>query len=204
MGNSEQAMGAAGFSGENGGGNGLIRIFGFQETLSLDPRGRFRLPDELARALLSKAAPMPGASGYERLAFYFVPGTADRVFLYPVPNVQMVIDRFESPPPGMDPAVVRRARDYFYQCMRYVEGDRQNRFAIPDGVRQHAGISDDVQRVTLVAHNHWLSLGRADLEEQRALEMRETFRAAVDDLMDPVYPPRPTPPASVPEGDEQP
>ncbi len=203
MGDGGQIMGTAGNAREHASGNGLVTFFGFQDTLSLDARGRFRLPDDLAAALRARSLPLPGASGYERLSFYFVPGTEDRAFLYPVPNVQMVIDRFENPPPGMDPSVVRRARDYLYHCMRYVEGDRQNRFSIPDAVREHAGITDDVQRITLVAHNHWLSLGRADLEEQRAQKNRQTFKTAVADLMDPVYPPAPTPPASVPEGDEQ-
>jgi len=204
MGDGGQQMGTAGTSGGNGAGNGLVTFFGFQDTLSLDARGRFRLPDELANAVRARSKPFPGASGYERLSFYFVPGTGDRIFLYPVPNVQMVIDRFENPPPGMDPAEIRQARDYFYHCMRYVEGDRQNRFGIPDAVREHAGITDDVQRITVVAHNHWLSLGRADLEEQRAQENRQTFRKVSADFMDPAYPTAPTPPASVPEGDEQP
>jgi DNA-binding transcriptional regulator/RsmH inhibitor MraZ len=203
MGENEQLKGAAG----KPVGNGRVSVVGFQELLSLDNRGRFRLPDDLAGALRTELGRVGGASGYDRLCFYFVPGTGRRIFLYPVPNVQMAIDRFENPPPGMDPALVRRARDYFYFRMRFVEGDRQNRFSIPDGVRQHAGISDDVQRIALVAHNHWLSLGRADLEEQRALENLQTFDAAADELLDPVYPVCPVPPASPaspPEGDEQP
>jgi DNA-binding transcriptional regulator/RsmH inhibitor MraZ len=191
----------------NQGTNGLVSVVGFQEVLSLDNRGRFRLPDELAAALHTELGRVGSASPYERLAFYFVPGTARRIFLYPVPNVRLAIDRFENPPPGMEPAAVRRARDYFYYRMRFVEGDKQNRLSIPDGVRQHAGIDDDVQQITVVAHNHWISLGRADLEEQRALESVEVFDAAAEELLDPVYPvtpalPRPTAGAS--EGDEQP
>ena len=200
-------MGAAEIPAGNGGGKGLVRLVAFQEALSLDNRGRFRLPDELAGALRTELGRVGSGSGYDRLALYFVPGTAKRVFLYPVPNVQIAIDRFENPPPGMAPAVVRRARDYFYYRMRFVEGDRQNRFSIPDGVRQHAAISDDVQEVTVVAHNHWLSLGRTDLEEQRALENLETFDRAADELLDPVYPVSPVPPAppeSASEGDGQP
>jgi DNA-binding transcriptional regulator/RsmH inhibitor MraZ len=208
MGEAERKVGTGEITGGIGRGNGLVSLVGFQEVLSLDGRGRFRLPDELAAALHTELGRLGApAHSYDRLSFYFVPGTARRIFLYPVPNVQLAIDGFESPPPGMDPKVVRRARDYFYYRMRFVEGDRQNRFGLPEGVRQHAGISDDVQRVTLVAHNHWLSLGRTDLEEQRALEDLETFDSAADDLLDPVYavrPAIPTPPAGSTEGDEQP
>ena len=188
----------------NGGAGGLVGIVGFEESLSLDERGRFRLPDELAAALQRELGRVGNGSAYDRLALYFVPAPAKRVFLYPVPNVRLAIERFETPPPGMDPAVVRRTRDYFYYRMRFVEADRQNRFGIPDGVRQHAGIDDDVQQITVVAHNHWLSLSRTDLEEQRALENLATFDSAADDLLDPVYPAFPAPPApsGASEGDE--
>ena len=187
----------------NGGGNGLVRLVGFEESLSLDERGRFRLPDELSAALQRELGRVGNGAAFDRLALYFVPAAGKRVFLYPVPNVRLAIDRFETPPPGMDPAVVRRARDYFYYRMRFVEADRQNRFGIPDGVRQHAGITDDVQQISIVAHNHWLSLSRTDLEEQRALENLATFDSAADDLLDPVYPAFPAP-FGAPEGDEQP
>lgn len=191
----------------NSGPNGLVRLFGVQEVLSLDNRGRFRLPDDLAGALRHELGRVGCGSAQDRLALYFVPGTARRIFLYPVPNVHLAVDRFENPPHGLDPAVVRRARDYFYYRMRFVEGDRQNRFNIPEGARQHAGIDDDVQQIAVVAHNYWLSFSRADLEEQRALENLATFDQAADELLDPVYrviPAPPVPPGSASEGDEEP
>lgn len=177
----------------NGATGGLVRVVGFQESLSLDERGRFRLPDDLAAALQRELGRVGGGAAFDRLALYFVPASGKRVFLYPVPNVRLALDRFEKPPAGMDPAVVRRARDYFYFRMRFVEADRQNRFSIPDGVRQHAGIDEAVQQITVVAHNNWLSLSRTDMEEQRAVEDLAAFDAAADELLDPVCP---APPAS--------
>jgi len=186
--------------------NGLVCLKGYQEVLSLDARGRFRLPDDLASRLARELGRVGNGSSEDRLALYFVPGTADRIFLYPAPNVHLAVDRFENPPPGMDPALVRRARDYFYARMRFVEGDRQNRFSIPDGLRQHARIDEDVQQVTIIAHNHWLSLSRSDVEEQRIADNREAFEMAAEDLVDPVYPAHPVPGApsgGAPEGDEE-
>ncbi len=181
-------------SGDNGRG-GLVRLFGYQEQLSLDGRGRFRLPDhlvsvlrqELVRVRQSEAAlnqaPVP-----ERLAFYFVPGTRQQIFLYPPPNVRLAINSFEDPPPGIDPDVVRRARDYFYLRMRFVEADKQNRLMIPDGLKEHARIDDEVEQVSLVAHNNWLSLTRSELVEQRTVENLEAFEQAAPDLLNPAYP----------------
>ncbi len=186
----------------------LVRLFGYQETLSLDERGRFRLPDELAGALQREigrvAHDTAGATApFERLALYFVPGTQKRVFLYPAANIHLAIDRFENPPPGMDPRVVRRARDYFYYRMRFVESDKQNRFLIPDGLREHADLGEQAGQVTLVAQNHWLALSRSDLQERRALEDLEAFEAAAPDLLNPVYTAGPSAqPEDAPEGDE--
>lgn len=183
----------------------MVRLFGFRETLSLDDRGRFRMPDTLAGALqqeLGRLAPARPAAAFDRLALYFVPGTGQRIFLYPAPNVRLAVDSFESPPPGMDPEQVRRARDYFYQRMRFVEADKQNRFQLPDGLREHADIGEEADRVSLVAHNHWLALSRSDLAERRTQRNLEAFEAAAPDLLNPVYK-RPEPPSEhSSEGDE--
>jgi len=170
----------------------LIRLFGYQESLSLDNRGRFRMPDDLAGAVhrelgrVQPATPSPSAA-FDRLAFYFVPGTRKRIFLYPAPNVRLAVESFENPPRNMDPEVVRRARDYFYFRMRFVEADKQNRFVIPDGLREHAGIGDDVQQITLIAHNYWLALSRTELVEQKTRDDLEAFEQAAPDLLNPVY-----------------
>ena len=86
----------------NNGHPGLVRIFGYQESLRLDARGRFRIPDELAAALQRQLGRL-GESGaarpaaFERLAFYFVPGTGRRIFLYPTPNIDLAVERFDLP-----------------------------------------------------------------------------------------------------------
>jgi DNA-binding transcriptional regulator/RsmH inhibitor MraZ len=189
--------------------NGLVRLIGYHETLRLDERGRFRLPDDLAGALqreLGRTAQANGAAAAMpagRLALYFVPGTENRVFLYPAPNIDLAVDRFENPPPGMDPQQVRRARDYFYYRMRFVEADKQNRFQVPEGVRQHAEIDEDVQHVSLVAHGNWLSLSRSDAEDQRALDNRAAFEMAAPDLLNPVYRQPQRPVAETPAEDDQ-
>lgn len=181
-------------SGNNGNGR-LVRLFGYQEQLSLDARGRFRLPDHLVSVLRQEMVRVRQSDGAlnqapvpERLAFYFVPGTREQVFLYPPANVRLAIRSFEDPPPGIDPDVIRRARDYFYLRMRFVEADKQNRLMIPDGLREHAHIDDGVEQVTLVAHNNWLSLTRSELAEQRTMENLEAFEQAAPDLLNPAYP----------------
>jgi len=173
---------------------GLVRIFGYQETVTLDSRGRCRLPDELAAAVQRElgrvqraAAPDAPPAAFERLAFYMAPGTRQRIFVYPTPNIRLAIESFESPPPGLPAEVVRQARDYFYYRMRFVEADKQNRLAIPDGLREHAQIGEQVKQITLVAQNHWLALSRAELVEQRAAEGLEAFEKAAPDLLNPVY-----------------
>jgi DNA-binding transcriptional regulator/RsmH inhibitor MraZ len=182
------------------GGNGQVRLFGYQDSLSLDARGRFRLPDELAGTVhremgrIRAGADAPVAA-YERLAFYFVPGTEKRIFLYPVPNIDLAISAFESPPPGLEPQVVRKARDYFYYRMRFVEADKQNRLVIPEGLRRHADIDETVPQVTLIAQNFWLALSRTEAVEQATTENLEAFEQVASDLLNPVYrtpPPSPT------------
>jgi DNA-binding transcriptional regulator/RsmH inhibitor MraZ len=178
------------------GGNGhtgLVRIFGYQETVSLDARGRCRLPDELAGAVqreLGRAAraasPETPPAAFERLAFYMVPGTRQRIFVYPTPNIRLAVENFENPPEDVPAELVRQARDYFYYRMRFVEADKQNRLAIPDGLREHAGIDEQVSQVTLVAQNYWLALSRAELVEQAAAENRDAFDKAAPDLLNPV------------------
>ena len=90
----------------------LVRLFGYQDSLSLDERGRFRLPDDLASATHRElgrvqrvAEPEVPLAAYERLSFYFVPGTQQRVFLYPIPNIDLALERFENPPPDIDAEV---------------------------------------------------------------------------------------------------
>ena len=178
----------------NSGSNGLARLLGYQEAVSLDARGRFRLPDdvsgalqrELGRLQRSSTAETPPAA-FERLSFYFVPGTLKRIFLYPTPNIRLAVQSFETPPPGLPPNVVRHARDYFYLRMRFVEADKQNRLVIPEGLRQHAGIDEKVEQITLVAQNYWLALSRTELVEQRAADDLKAFEQAAADLLDPVY-----------------
>ncbi len=187
-------MGVAELLAGNNGDRGFVRLFGYQESVSLDTRGRFRLPDDLAaavhrelgRARRAAGADMPAAA-YERLSFYLAPGTRKRIFVYPIPNADLAVRRFENPPPGMDPEVIRQARDYFYNRVRFVEADKQNRLVIPEGLRQHADIDEQVQQITLVAQNYWLTLSRTELVEQRAAEEQEAFEQVAPDLLDPVY-----------------
>ena len=193
--------------GDNG-QHGLVRLFGYQESLSLDARGRFRVPDDLAGALQREVGRVQHQAGatapppaFERLAFYFVPGTQRRIFLYPTPNIGLAVDSFENPPAGIDADVIRRARDYFYYRMRFVEADRQNRLVIPEGLREHAGIDDGVQQVTLVAHNYWLALSRSELVEERTREDLEAFEQAAPDLLNPVRRTAPDSMDTTPEDD---
>jgi len=175
----------------------MVRLFGYQEVLSLDARGRFRLPDELSGLLFSelgRASRSAGASAapaaYERLAFYFVPGTRRRIFLYPTPNIDLAVRSFEQPPAGMPPEVVRQARDYFYNHMRFVDADKQNRLLIPEALRRHAEIGEQVQQIALVAQNYWLTLSRSELVEKEMAENLGAFEQVAADLLDPVC--RPT------------
>ncbi len=178
----------------NNGKDGLVRLYGYQGTVSLDGRGRFRLPDDLAAALhralgavsRSASADTPPAV-FERLSFYFVPAPLNRIFIYPTCNIRLAVQSFESPPPGLQPDVVRRARDYFYLRMRFVEADRQNRLVIPDGLRLHAGIGERVEQIALVAQNYWLALSRTELVEERTADDAKAFEEASPDLLDPVY-----------------
>jgi DNA-binding transcriptional regulator/RsmH inhibitor MraZ len=174
----------------------LVHLFGFRDQLSLDERRRFRLPDQAVAMLhqqLGKVRQEAGAldltPGDPRLGFYMVPGTRERIFLYPVPNIRLAIESVENPPLAMDPDLVRRARDYFYERMHYAETDKQHRLAIPSELQQHAGIDESVQQVTLVAQNHWLTLARSGLMAERARENLEAFTQAAPDLLDPVHRP---------------
>ncbi len=176
--------------------NGLVHLFGFRDQLSLDERRRFRLPDQAVVMLhrqLGRVRQEMGALDLTpadpRLGFYMVPGTRERIFLYPVPNIRLAIERFEDPPPAMNAELVRRARDYFYERMRYVETDKQHRLAIPAELQEHAGIDESVQQVTLVAQNHWLTLGRSALMVEHTRENLEAFTQAAPDLIDPVHRP---------------
>ncbi len=177
-------------------GNGaLVRLAGHWEKLSLDRRGRFRLPDHLANVLREElirvrqqSSSLDQTSAGRRLAFYLVPGTRRRIFLYPVPNISLAIDSFENPPPGMDHELVRRARDYFYDQMRFVEADKQNRLLVPDRLRQHAEIDETVEHVVVAAHNNRLELTRSDLAEERLEENKEAFQQTAAELLDPAYP----------------
>jgi hypothetical protein len=69
--------------------------------------------------------------------------------------------------------------------MRFVEADRQNRLQLPEPLRTHAQIDGEVQQVSLIAHNYWLALTRAELDEQRTLEDLEAFEKAAPDLLNP-------------------
>ncbi len=172
----------------------LVRLFGYQDSLSLDSRGRFRVPDnltsalhrELGRVQAESGGAVPGAA-FDRLSFYFVPGTRKRIFLYPATNIHLAVESFENPAPGLDPALIRQARDYFYYRMRFVEADKQNRFVIPDGLREHADIGDDVQQVVIVAQNHWLALSRSELVEKSMRENLDAFEQVAPELLNPAY-----------------
>jgi len=204
-------MGAAEQTGGNNGRLPLIELHGYQGVVSLDTRGRFRLPDDLTGALqrtLGRAERLPGSevppAVFERLAFYFVPGSRRRIFLYPAPNIRLAVESFENPPASLAADTTRRARDYFFLRMRFVEADRQNRLVIPEGLRQHAGIDEKVQQIALVGHHYWLALCRTELVELEVTGGAEAFELAADDVLDPVRR-APSAPASGPaEADQQP
>jgi DNA-binding transcriptional regulator/RsmH inhibitor MraZ len=169
----------------------LVHIVGHRELLSLDSRCRFRLPDEVARKLERETGRVAGHSdlpptAFERLSFYFVPGTNDRLFLYPAPNIRVAIDRFENPPPGQDPALLRAARDYFYGMMCFVEADRQNRLQIPEHLREHAGIEGAEDHVVLVCHNLWLTVVKGSAAKQLDTTGREALEQVGPSVLDPV------------------
>ena len=178
--------------------HGLVHIFGHRDTLSLDARQRFRLPDQLVARLHEEMGRVAGESklspaALQRLAFYFVPGTDQRIFLYPAQNIETAISRFESPPAGEDPALVRAARDYFYSMMVFVEADRQNRLQIPEPLCEHAGMQEDERQVVLVAHNLWLSLARTQQAAEMAAVGREALDAVGPNVLDPVRTQPPSP-----------
>jgi DNA-binding transcriptional regulator/RsmH inhibitor MraZ len=166
---------------------------------------RFRLPDHLAGHLhhemgrVEGQSNLPPAAG-RRMGFYFVPGTRERVFLYPAQNIDIAISRFESPPPGVDPAQVRKARDYFYSMMTFVEADKQNRLQIPQHLCEHAGLDEGASQIVLVGHNLWLSLSRAAAAEEIEADGREALEAIGPDILDPVTPQQPPGPAGPAQG----
>jgi len=171
----------------------LVRIFGYRETLSLDSRHRFRLPDSLAANLYQEQGRLAGNSNIpptalRRLAFYFVPGTRRRIFLYPAPNIEIAIERFESPPTVEDPEELRAARDYFYGAMTFVEADRQNRLQIPDHLLEHGEMDGNERQVVLVSHNHWLSIAKASVAAELDARGREALDKVGPNVLDPVEP----------------
>ncbi len=174
-------------------GQSLIEIFGLGDELSLDARKRFRLPDALVdelRRAYERIAPhtdLP-ADAVNRLPFYFAPGTNGRIFLYPAPNIKVATARFERPPAGMDPARVRKARDYFYGLLRFAEADRQNRLQLPEALRQHAELGDDVDRIVLTCRGRWLTISKAPSEREQVAERRAAFEECSEDLLDSVEP----------------
>jgi hypothetical protein len=179
----------------------LVHVVGHRETLSLDARCRFRLPDDLAARLQQELGRLAGGSNLPpsallRLAFYFVPGTGPRIFLYPAPNIQVAIERFENPPAGLDPEQVRAARDYFYGMMSFVEADRQNRLQIPDALREHAGINGAERQIVLVAHNLWLTILKSSAARDLEIRGRQALELVGPPVLDPVGPARPAEPQS--------
>jgi DNA-binding transcriptional regulator/RsmH inhibitor MraZ len=168
----------------------LARIFGYRDVLSLDARHRFRLPDGLAASLhqeqgrVGPQTNLPRAA-VQRLAFYFVPGTKRRIFLYPASNIEIAITRFECPPPGKDPEELRAARDYFYSAMTFVEADRQNRLQVPDHLLEHAGLEGERQ-VVLMSHNYWLSIAGTSVAKDINARGREALEKIGPEVLDPV------------------
>ncbi len=169
----------------------LVHIFGHRESLKLDDRMRFRLPDHLARAIAQEMGRVSSQSNLspaarQNLAFYFVPGTGDRVFLYPTQNIQVAVQRFESPPPGVDRSSLRAARDYFYSMMEFVEADRQNRLQIPSHLCEHARIGEKDNQVVVVAHNLWLSVSGSEAASKLQAGGRKAFDSLGPEVLDPV------------------
>ncbi len=169
----------------------LVHVFGHREVLSLDERMRFRLPDHLAGAIAQEMGRAGAVSALspaarQKLAFYFVPGTEDRIFLYPAQNIHVAVQRFESPPGEVDRSALRAARDYFYGMMEFVEADRQNRLQIPAHICEHAKISDKGGQIVVVAHNLWLSISSSECAGKLQAGGREAFDAIGADVLDPV------------------
>ena len=171
----------------------LVHLFGHREMLALDGRHRFRLPDEVARSLEHELGRLSGKSNlppaaFQRLAFYFVPGTIGRIFVFPTANINVAIGRFENPPPGQDPAQIRAARDYFFSMMCFVEADRQNRVQIPeDLLLKHAGIKADDKQIVLVCHDLWMAISSEQAAKEEQARGREAFEAVGQNVLDPVF-----------------
>ena len=174
----------------------LVHIFGYREILTLDTRGRFCIPDDLARELhqqLARAAgdsPLPPRA-FQRISFYLVPGTQRRIFLYPPTNISVAVERFENPPAGGDAAQVRAARDYFYSMMSFAEADRQNRVQIPDHLREHAALNGKDRQILIAGHNLWLTITKGDAAGEmrlKGLEALENVGPNVLDRVDTVQP----------------
>jgi DNA-binding transcriptional regulator/RsmH inhibitor MraZ len=171
----------------------LVPFYGYHDTLSLDSRGRFRAPDKLAgmvqRAMGQAQGPTPAGlpATFQRLAFYFVPGPGRRIFLYPATNVRLAIENIQNPPADLDPDEIRELRDYFYELLTFVEADKQNRFQIPDALREHARLDDSVDRVSIVAHNYFFTLEPAQKADEKRVNKRAVFEKRAADLLDPAY-----------------
>lgn len=175
---------------ENG-SPGLVHICGYPQVLSLDERFRFRIPDDLAQRLHREMGRVAGDShmppaAFERLSLYFVAGPNQRILLFAPCNIRVPMQRFENPPPGADPVQIRAARDYFYRMMQFVEADRQNRFVIPEHLRQHGGIDEPEREVLLITHDLWLVLVRSSLAREEDRMGREALDQLGADIIDPV------------------
>lgn len=169
----------------------VVEIWGCGDAVSVDGRLRFRLPDAMVDQLRNAFARNREATNLppdavNRLPFYFAPGTGGRIFLYPAPNIEFATQRFERPPAGIDPDVLRKARDYFYGLLRFVEADRQNRLQIPDALRKHAGMDDGVDRVVLTCRGRWFTIARLDAEQEQFAGRKASFDECSEDVLDPV------------------
>jgi len=167
----------------------LVHIFGHRENLTLDARGRFRIPDELARELSQELARVAGHANIapqalQRLSFYMVPGTQKRIFLYLATNIQVAVQRFENPPAGADATQVRAARDYFYEMMCFVEADRQNRVQIPDHLRAHAGLDGKERQILIAGHNLWLTIAKSSAAKGMQTEGSEALEQIGPSVLD--------------------
>ncbi len=171
----------------------LVHVFGYREELSMDERMRFRIPDHLARAIAQEVGRAGALSelspaARQNMGFYMVPGTGERIFLYPAQNIGVAVKRFESPPPGVDRSDLRAARDYFYSMMEFVEADRQNRLQLPAHLCRHAAIGSDDRRVVVVAHNLWLSVSSCESAKKLQAGGQKAFESLAPEVLDPVQP----------------
>jgi DNA-binding transcriptional regulator/RsmH inhibitor MraZ len=184
----------------------LVTLVGFQAVVSKDKRGRLRMPEEMVRMVDRRLARLQGmlggAVGPQRQAFYFTPATGSRLFLYPLPNIELAKRRINNPPRSMDPERARAVRDYFYETVAYAEPDRQNRLQIPDALSEHAKL-DDVDQVKIVAHDYYFVLEAAEQAEEGRSERRVIFENAAVDLMDPAYGYEELQPDPVPKDSQQ-